>query len=259
VIGNETKKEQMKSTTNAKVAIWVAAFLAAPNLFAAYDGIVTFNGLGGGNDNSGGVFNVLTTPTGGSPNLGNFGTFCIEKNEFVAVFGSSYRYFINDGAVAGGNGGQTLPNDPVTGLAKDRISIGTAYLYSQFRAGAIGVTAAQKTDLQLAIWYLENEITSLDDGPGGLIGSGTAYYNLAKTGTSTDDTTVFNASLGAYGVVALNLFQDSNNNGIYDAGDVAKQDQLGIVPEPGTLIAGALLLLPFGASTIRILRKNRQA
>ena len=29
------------------------------------------------------------------------------------------------------------------------------------------------------------------------------------------------------------------------------------VPEPGTLIAGALLLLPFGASTIRLTRKSR--
>jgi hypothetical protein len=31
------------------------------------------------------------------------------------------------------------------------------------------------------------------------------------------------------------------------------------VPEPTTLIAGALLLLPFGASTLRILRRNRTA
>ena len=31
------------------------------------------------------------------------------------------------------------------------------------------------------------------------------------------------------------------------------------VPEPTTMIAGALLLLPFGASTLRMLRKNRTA
>jgi hypothetical protein len=31
------------------------------------------------------------------------------------------------------------------------------------------------------------------------------------------------------------------------------------VPEPTTMIAGALLLLPFGASTLRILRKGRAA
>jgi hypothetical protein len=32
-----------------------------------------------------------------------------------------------------------------------------------------------------------------------------------------------------------------------------------VVPEPTTMIAGALLLLPFGASTLRILRKHRTA
>lgn len=32
-----------------------------------------------------------------------------------------------------------------------------------------------------------------------------------------------------------------------------------VVPEPTTMIAGALLLLPFGASTLRALRRNRAA
>ena len=31
------------------------------------------------------------------------------------------------------------------------------------------------------------------------------------------------------------------------------------VPEPTTMLASALLLLPFGASTIRFLRQNRAA
>ena len=35
--------------------------------------------------------------------------------------------------------------------------------------------------------------------------------------------------------------------------------ELQIVPEPTTMIAGALLLLPFGASTLRILRKKQTA
>ena len=34
---------------------------------------------------------------------------------------------------------------------------------------------------------------------------------------------------------------------------------LTVVPEPGTVIAGALLLLPFALSTIRVLRRNRGA
>ena len=35
--------------------------------------------------------------------------------------------------------------------------------------------------------------------------------------------------------------------------------QLTVVPEPKTMIAGALLLLPFGASALRTLRKSRKA
>jgi hypothetical protein len=31
------------------------------------------------------------------------------------------------------------------------------------------------------------------------------------------------------------------------------------VPEPSTIVAGALLLLPFGISTVRILRKDKNA
>ena len=37
------------------------------------------------------------------------------------------------------------------------------------------------------------------------------------------------------------------------------QIQLVPIPEPTTMIAGALLLLPFGASTLRMLRKTRTA
>jgi hypothetical protein len=42
-------------------------------------------------------------------------------------------------------------------------------------------------------------------------------------------------------------------------GAAASFDSLTVVPEPTTMISGALLLLPFGASTLRMLRKNRTA
>jgi hypothetical protein len=42
--------------------------------------------------------------------------------------------------------------------------------------------------------------------------------------------------------------------------DFALDDiSVALVPEPTTIVAGALLLLPFGASTLRILRRNRKA
>ena len=45
---------------------------------------------------------------------------------------------------------------------------------------------------------------------------------------------------------------------IVDGGASANVSVLA-VPEPTTMIAGAMLLLPFGASTLRILRRNRMA
>jgi hypothetical protein len=42
-----------------------------------------------------------------------------------------------------------------------------------------------------------------------------------------------------------------------DPGQVQAQLVIVPVPEPTTVIAGVLLLLPFGASTLKILRKKR--
>jgi hypothetical protein len=46
---------------------------------------------------------------------------------------------------------------------------------------------------------------------------------------------------------------------IQDGNTVTFNDRGDTVPEPTTFIAGAMLLLPFGASTIRMLRKTRTA
>jgi choice-of-anchor C domain-containing protein len=55
-------------------------------------------------------------------------------------------------------------------------------------------------------------------------------------------------------------FQDqSSYNGSTPYGAVIGNVNLTAVPEASTVIAGALLLLPFGASTLRILRRNRVA
>jgi hypothetical protein len=43
----------------------------------------------------------------------------------------------------------------------------------------------------------------------------------------------------------------------YNAANGTATISLAAVPEPSTMISGALLLLPFGASTLRVLRRNR--
>jgi hypothetical protein len=259
--GERKQRKENNQKINMKklcTLIGVAGVLFATNLYASIDGTLTLS-QGSYSYANGGEFTAATT------GLGTFQTFCIEYNEEFGP-GNKYDYKENTGAVAGGAGANAI--DPNTGLAMDNISIGTAYLYSQFRNGGLVIsTAAQAGQVQNAIWYLENEInlTQLSTMNGV---DGTYYYNLAKTGTSTTDTTVFNDSLGAYDVIALNLFNGAYstpvqgpNGKIYNL----NQDQLAIdpgftqVPEPTTMIAGALLLLPFGASTLRILRKRSMA
>ncbi len=232
--------------------IGIAGVLFATNLYASFDGSVTLT-QGAYSWGNGGEFTAATT------GLGTFQTFCIEYQEEFGP-GNTYQYKMNTGAVAGGAGVDAI--DPNTGLPMDNISIGTAYLYSQFRNGGLGtLTASQAGQVQNAIWYLENEITFAQLSTMNGV-DGTYYYNLAKTGTGKNDTTVFNDSLGAYGVIALNLFNGAYYTDVQNPSGQTyelNQDQLAIVPEPTTMIAGALLLLPFGASTLRILRRNRAA
>jgi hypothetical protein len=235
--------------------IGVAGVLFATNLYASFDGTVTLN-QGAYSYGNGGEFTAVTS------GLGTFQTFCIEYTEEFSP-GNTYDYKKNTGAVAGGPG--AFATDPNTGLPMDNISIGTAWLYSQFRAGTLanyftGTRQANAGALQDAIWYLEGETTTLAFNGA----DGTYYYNLAKLNAGSgglSDAQVMADSLGAYGVIALNLFngpaatQVTKNGVTYNL----NQDQLAIVPEPTTMIAGAFLLLPFGASTLRILRRNRAA
>ena len=244
----------MKTTKVIFALAATASLLAAPSLFASYvnDGQISLSDGSPTHWGNGGTFGAVTTPAGGSYNFGNFQTFCIEESESIGLPGGPYFYQINTGAVKGGNGGVTTTDSAPghTGFSMDNISFGTAFLYSQFRAGAFGaLTASQAGQLQNAIWYLEDEIngTGLTSANGV---DGTSFYNLALAAAGNDATAAHADSLGAYGVVALNLFNGD--------GSVA-QDQLAIVPEASSIVAGVLLLLPLGASTIRILRKSRTA
>jgi hypothetical protein len=131
----------------------------------------------------------------------------------------------------------------------DSIAIGTAWLYSQFAAGTLsgydytygGGRVSTAGALQQAIWWLQGQPEGVEN----------SFITTAETALGLNDTTILANANGAYGVDSLNL---SDSNG------VAAQDQLVIVvPEPTTVVAGALLLLPFGASALRILRKKQMA
>jgi len=227
----------------------LAGVMAGSNLYASYDGSMTL-AQGPYSYGNGGEFTAVTT------GLGTFQTFCIEYNEEF-VPGGTYDYNMNSGAVAGGAGTDAI--DSHTGLAMDNVSLGTAWLYSQFRAGTLTLDTGVGTyfnanrqlnagELQQAIWFLEDEVGGVNNG----------YVTLVENKLGKTLAQIEADSDGAYGVIALNLFngpaatQVTKNGVTYNL----NQDQLAIVPEPATVLAGALLLLPLGASSIRILRRK---
>ena len=135
----------------ALAGLTLTGALCAMTAQAAFDGSVKINS-GPYQNGSGGEFGAVSV----SGSLGNFETFCLEQNEHIS-FGNTYDYRINTGAVQGGVG--AAATDPNTGLTMDNLSVGTAWLYSQFRAGTLAnyFNANRNANagvLQNAIWGL---------------------------------------------------------------------------------------------------------
>jgi hypothetical protein len=161
-----------------------------------------------------------------------FQTFCIEYTEEFSP-GGTYAVSMSGSALYGHALGS--PGVPVT--------MGTAWLYSHFAAGTLSGynygygsdRSATAGSLQQAIWFLQGENGGVHN----------AYVTLAEANVAN----AFAAANGAFDVAALNLG---------DPGTA--QDQLVMVPETTTMVAGAgalgLALLGIGrarrSSVVRI-------
>jgi hypothetical protein len=234
-----------KNMKNLYAIIGMAGVLLTPSLYASllYPVILTEVG---GNDNGGGLFKAAT------PN-GNFDTFCLS---IVTTFypGSSYY----------AQGSTTIAAD-VPPIVPTYVTYGTAYMYSQFLLGnatyAGDLNGNTADAVQATIWYLQG----LLGGTGGMVdpenGHDLSGYIDSilpglKTATGKDLSGLVANGTGLFNVNVMNLYAYSDGTGISQP-QLADPKYAPPVPEPTTIISGALLLLPFGASTLRILRKNR--
>lgn len=166
-------------------------------------------------------------------------TFCLEYNESFS-WNTIYHPTLNSGAVNGGVGGQ-LP-----GQNFDPLSVGTAYLYRQWFDGLISSSMGSK--VQKAIWYLEDEKTDpsyLDPTIAGMLKT---YFDGQFGRATTLADWKGSATTGYLGVYALN-----------DGSCVQDELVATAVPEANTIIAGLLVLVPFGFGVVRSVRKNRKA
>lgn len=110
--------------------------------------------------------------------------------------------------------------------------------------------------------------------PGTFIGAG----QNTTTGAGGTSITLQQSYYGGYDYLVLHFGDGPNHNGYFayyiggDTGDITLQGngqglswselydpKTPSIPEPSTVVAGALLLLPFGVSTLRILRKKNVA
>jgi len=236
----------MKTMKMCCALIGAASVISSTSLLA--DTITLAVGPGGADQGGG----FIATTSGGIFGNASFTSFCLERSEHIS-FGATYNYAVNTGAV---NGGLDYSHTLGASSTFDPLSLGTAYIYSQYTLGALngfmgfsGDTLANA--VQNAVWYLENELTSSDPSIPtlALTANASALLNYAVTNGGISSSSLTNNSNGAYGVVALNLTDTAGRH----------QDMLAVVPEPSTVIAGALLLLPLGVSALRIVRKNRVA
>jgi hypothetical protein len=196
------------------------------------------------------LVSILTVATGVSPGSTSFQTFCI-GSQVDYYPGSTYSYQISDIV------------QPASGVGSPGyVTWGTAYLYSQFLSGALGLDGnttidtpgnAENDALQVAIWELQGQSLS-GITLSGTLNTGDVNTFLADAATAAaaaDVSSDSNAADGAFGVYALNM----SSSGTYAQPELVRV----AVPEANTVFAGALLLVPLGLSTLRLVRTSRKA
>lgn len=180
---------------------------------------------------SGGEFQAYLTGAAFTPTslTGNGAeTFCIELSEQFQP-GATYNFTIETAAMGGG-GGSVAGQDPL-----DERS---AYLYDLFITGNLpgydysngsGLRQANAGSLQNALWYIEQEVGTLDSA------DAVNWYNLSAAGIGQ----------GLGNVRVLHIFTLDGNGE-----QIPSQDQIIRVPAPG---AAALL----GLGGLVALRRRR--
>ena len=220
---------------------------------------------------TGGIQITRTAQTGGGPSLpANYVTVCTDI-QGTLYLGQSYVYntpVTSFGGQTGVNptwGAVNTPaylsanaNTPDAANAAQAIQNAAHlfYTYGQLTSTGVGGTPDQMAALQLAVWEALYDTTVsgsvVTTGARFTVsgGSDPAAIALANTWLSGLD--------GSYGLTGYLLYP-SQITGVNADSEPPQELLMAMpVPEAPTVVAGALLLLPFGASAFKILRKKRQ-
>lgn len=227
------KTNNMRKIQTAMVAAMLAGALSARASFSVQElnvspgAIVTVSTTLPGGYNGGawaGIYNLLVGPSAVPTD-----SFCIDIYR-LGPGGSEYDY--STLALA-----PTSPAGPMGAAAASNVKKLWAAYYTQATTDS-DVAAA----LQGAIWTQ--------------VAAGAGYT------TTISGTVQINALYAAMLTALPTLTTEANLVGLVDVSTANRGQNYVVpapVPEPTTMIAGALLLLPFGTSTLRMIRKNRKA
>jgi hypothetical protein len=251
------------------LAVALAATLGLSQAQAAYEtfqigngGLESFGLTWDGHSESalaGGI--TLTRVSGGT--IPSFVSVCTDIGGTVYL-GSQYGYsaptvFNNqDGVVPSwGAGNAGIPLDtPWTSLTVVQQNNAAAAIqaaadiFYHHQGVLTGNNVSDKAALQLAVWEALYDTTA---------GSSTLGFGMGRFRVSSGDSAAISQATTWLGQVDANarytgfLLIPDNHTAQEMFYNVTP------VPEPTTMIAGALLLLPFGASTLRFVRRKRAA
>lgn len=202
-------------------------------------------------NNPGGVespLGVVAAPTG-TVTGPIIHTVCVD---ILGDLNNGYAYNFGTTGFAGQSGQNPHPWGVDTGGADAAQAIqNAAYLYDNLKSTLAGGSASEKAGVQLAIWAALYNTGAGQDWT--QLDTGRFHVNSGDAVAKADAVTYLSTLLGANGNSPNsydgNLMVTTNPN-------INAQEVLVPVPEPTTVLAGMLLLLPFGASTIRHLRRN---
>ena len=135
-----------------------------------------------------------------------------------------------------------------------------AYIYQTYGYLLSSGSQAQAAAVQLAVWKVlydqgDSYYNNFSQGIFTVSAYNSSYTTLVNTAIA-DAVTFVNAAYNQNQQYVGYILQptDSNGNPTKDVQEMLYN--ITPVPEPTTIIAGALLLLPFGASTLRVLRRR---